>query len=448
MLFRKIFILFGLLFVNLFQVSAQQIVDKIVAKVDNQIVLKSEVEVAYLQFMRSPEARQMKSPADVKCKVLESLIINKMLLARADMDSVTVSKDAIHDQLNRRMDYFIQQFGTVAKLESYYNKSIDQLKEELYPQIRDQMLTQKMQDNITTDIKITPIEVERFYKKLPKDSLPYFSSEVEVGQIVRLPEINKQDRLRFRQQAEEIRQRLIAGEDFCRLAKQYSQDPGSAVNCGEIGFQKKGNLVPEYENTALKLKPNEISEVVETEFGFHIIQFIERRGLEFNTRHILIKPSSSKKDLIYPAIYLDSLRDLILWDSISFQKAAHKYSADKASAHNGGMFVDHTSGSTRIAQENLEPAIFFIIDTMKIGTVSPPVKFIMEDGTEAVRIIYYKNKITAHQANLKDDYRKIYTAALEERKNNAINEWFDKTKSQVYIDIDEEFKQCEIMINQ
>jgi len=446
--FKSLFILAGLFIINLIHASAQQVIDKIVAKVDNQIILKSEVEVSYLQFMRSPEAQIMKSPDDVKCRVLETLVINKMLLARAEMDSVTVSKDAVYEQLNRRMDYFVQQFGTVAKLESYYNKSIDQLKEELYPQIRDQMLTQKMQENITSDVKITPIEVERFYKKIPKDSLPYFSSEVEVGQIVRLPEVNRQDRLRFKQQLEDIRQRILKGEDFCRLAKQYSQDLGSARNCGEIGFQKKGNLVPEYENAAQKLKPGELSEIVESEFGFHLIQFIERRGQEYNTRHILIKPISTGKDIVYPTHYLDSLRTLILSDSISFQKAAKLYSADKATSYNGGMFTDATSGSTRISQENLQPSIFFVIDTMKIGTVSQPVKFITEDGTEAVRIIYYKNKITAHQANLKDDYRKIYTATLEERKNNAINEWFDKTKSQVYIDLDDEFKQCEIMITQ
>ncbi|MBC7450854.1 MAG: peptidylprolyl isomerase [Cytophagales bacterium] len=446
---RNLIILTGLLLLNQLHLSAQQqVVDEIITKVDNQIILKSEVEIAYLQFKRSPEAQMIQSADDTKCRVLESLIINKMLLARAEMDSVTVERDAVYEQLNRRMDYFVQQFGTVAKLESYYKKSIDQLKEELYPQIRDQMLTQKMQDNITTGVKITPIEVERFYKKLPKDSLPYFSSEVEVGQIVRLPEINKQDRLRFKQKLEEIRQRILKGEDFCRLAKQYSQDVVSAKNCGEIGFFKKGDLVPEYDAAASKLKPGEISDVIESQFGFHIIQLIERRGAEYNTRHILIKPTSNVKDIVYPTLFLDSLRHLILHDSISFQRAAKLHSADKQTSTNGGMFLDRTSGSTRIAQEDLQPAIFFVIDTMKVGGVSTPIKFVMEDGTEAVRIIYYKNKIAAHQANLKDDYQKIYTAALEERKNNAVNEWFDKTKAQVYIDIDPEYKDCEIMITQ
>lgn len=427
--------------------TAQQVVDKIVAKVDNQIILKSEIEVSYLQFMRSPEAQMMQSPDDVKCRVLESLVINKMLLARAVMDSVTVEKDLVYEQLNRRMDYFVQQFGTVAKLESYYNKSIDQLKEELYPQIRDQMVTQKMQDNITSGVVITPNDVKKFFKNLPADSLPYFSSEVEVGEIVRLAEINPQDKLFFKQKLEEIRLKIASGEDFCRLAKQYSQDPVSAKNCGEIGFFKKGDLVPEYEAAANQLQPGQTSGIVESQYGYHIIQLIERRDNTYNTRHILIKPTTSSKDLVYPAEFLDSIRTEILASRLSFAKAAKLYSADKETSNNGGMFVN-AEGGTRISQEDIEPSVFFVIDTMAVGDVSLPVKFVMADGTEAVRVIYFKNKIPAHQANLKDDYQKIYNAALEEKKNNAVNLWFDKTKSQVYIDIDEDYKQCEIMITQ
>ena len=435
--------------VSLFVVFITQFNIATAQQVDNQIVLKSEVEISYLQFMRSPEAQMMQTTSDdVRCKVLESLIINKMMLARAVMDSVTVEKDIIYEQIDRRMDYFIQQFGTVAKLESYYNKTIDQLKEDLYPQIRDQMVTQKMQNNITAGVSITPNDVKKFFKNLPADSLPYFSSEVEIGQIVRLPEVNRKDQLQFKQKLEEIRARIANGEDFCRLAKQFSQDPVSAKNCGEIGFFKKGELVPEYEAAASKLQPGQTSPVIESQYGFHIIELIERRGVEYNTRHILIKPSSSSKDLVYATAFLDSIRIQILIDSISFAKAAKLYSTDKQTAFNGGMFTDAKSGGTRIAQEDLQPAVFFIIDTMKVGDISMPTKFTMEDGTEAVRIIFYQKKIPAHQANLKDDYQKIYAAALEEKKNNAVNEWFDKTKSKVFIDINDEYKQCEIMITQ
>jgi peptidyl-prolyl cis-trans isomerase SurA len=448
MLLRIIFVF--AVFVTQFHIAfaQQQVVDKIVAKVDNQIILKSEVEISYLQFMRSPEAQMMQTPDDVKCRVLESLVINKMMLARAVMDSVTVEKDIIYEQIDRRMDYFIQQFGTVAKLESYYNKTIDQLKEDLYPQIRDQMVTQKMQNTITSGVTITPNDVKKFFKNLPADSLPYFSSEVEIGQIVRLPEINRKDQLSFKQKLEEIRARIMNGEDFCRLAKQFSQDPVSAKNCGEIGFFKKGELVPEYEAAASKLQPGQTSPVIESQYGFHIIQLIERRGVEYNTRHILIKPASTSKDLVSATAFLDSIRQQILIDSISFAKAAKLYSTDKQTSYNGGMFTDEETGSTRIAQEDLQPAVFFVIDTMKVGDISLPTKFTLEDGTEAIRIIYYHKKIPAHQANLIDDYQKIYAAALEEKRNNAVNEWFDKTKSKVFIDINDEYQQCEIMITQ
>ncbi|MFN8416638.1 MAG: peptidylprolyl isomerase [Cytophagaceae bacterium] len=439
--------LYIIFFSNISTTSAQ-VVDKIVAKVDNHIILKSELEIAYLQFLRSPEAQMLPDKSALKCRVLESLIINKMMLAKASMDSVYVDREVVNDELDRRMSYFISQFGSVEKLERYYDKSIDQLKQELYTQIRDQLIVQKMQQQITSSIKITPGEVEKFYKSIPKDSLPYFSSTVEVGQIVRYAELNRNDKLAYKRKAEEIRQKIIAGEDFCRLAKTYSDDPVSAKNCGEIGFFKKGELVPEYESVALRLKPGETSEVIESQFGFHILQLIERRGNEFNTRHILIRPATSGKDLNYPTQILDSVRNLILIDTISFSKAAKNYSADKATIYTGGFFTDRETGSSQLQMEDMDPDVFMIIDTMKVGTISPPIPFKTEDGQDAVRIVYLKSKIPAHQANLKDDYQRIQNAALDQKKQGAIDKWFDKTKGLVYIDIDNEYKDCEILITQ
>lgn len=425
-----------------------QVVDKIVAKVDNHIILKSELEIAYLQFLRSPEAQLLPDKSAIKCRVLESLIINKMMLAKAAMDSVTVEREQVNGELDRRMNYFISQFGSVEKLEKYYDKTIDQLKQDLYAQIRDQLIIQKMQQQITSAVKITPGEVEKFYKTIPKDSLPYFSSSVEVGQIVRYAEINRTDKLQYRKKAEEIRQRILSGEDFCRLAKNYSDDPVSAKNCGEIGFFKKGELVTEYESVALRLKPGETSEVIESQFGFHIMQLIERRGNEFNTRHILIRPSTSGKDLVYPAQILDSVRQLILIDSISFSRAVKNYSADKATLYSGGMFTDQQTGSSQIQMEDMDPDVFMIIDTMQVGQITAPILYKTADGDDAVRIIYLKSKTPAHQANLKDDYQKIQNAALDQKKQTAIDKWFDKTKNQVYIDIDNEYKDCQILMNQ
>lgn len=421
-----------------------QVIDKIIAKVDNYVVLKSELEIAYLQFMQSEEAKFTPDKSKIKCTILESLVINKLLLAKAEIDSVVVDKESVESQLDRRMQYFISQFGSDKKLEEYYKKSIEELKSDMRKQVREQMITERMQGNITSDIKVTPGQVEKFYKAIPKDSLPFFSTEVEVGQIVRYAEISQEQKRTYLARAEDIRKQLLAGADFCTLAKKYSEDPGSAKQCGELGFFKKGDLVKPYETAALRLIPGEISEVIESEFGFHIIQLVERRGSEYNTKHILIKPSSSYRDLANAEEFLDSLRKAILDDSITFAKAAKEYSVDKMSKNNGGMFLDESGGS-RVPMEKLEPGVFFVIDTVKVGQISRPVRYRTEDNHDAVRIIYYKSKTPAHQANLKDDYPRIYQATLDEEKNKAINKWFDKTKGEVYISIDPEYNNCDIL---
>jgi len=421
-----------------------QLIDKIIAKVDNYIVLKSELEIAYLQFMQSDEAKFAVDKSKIRCTILESLVINKLLLAKAEIDSVTIDKETLESQLDRRMQYFIAQFGSDKKLEEYYKKSIDELKNDMRRQVRDQMITERMQGQITSDIKVTPGQVANFYKTIPKDSLPYFSTEVEVGQIVRYAEISQEQKKLYLDRAYEIRSQLLAGADFCTLAKKYSEDPGSTKQCGELGFFKKGDLVKPYETAALRLTPGEFSDVVESEFGFHIIQLVERRGNEYSTRHILIKPNSSYKDLSNAEAFLDSIRLNIINNVISFSKAAKEYSVDKTTKNNGGMFVDE-SGSSRVPMEKLEPGVFFVIDTIKAGAISRPVRYRTEDNHDAVRIIFYKSKTPAHQANLKDDYPKIYQATLDEEKNKAINKWFDKTKGEVYISIDEEYRNCDIL---
>ena len=269
------------------------ILDKIVGKVDNHILLKSEVDIAYLQAVGSGQ----KANSDLRCDVLQGLIINKLLMAKADIDSVTVEDKQVEDQLNRRMQYFISQAGSEKKLEEYFNKSVTQLKSDLRPQIKEQALIQKMQDRITAKVKITPGEVKEFFDDIPKDSLPYFSTEVEVGQIVRLPKISKNQREIALKKVEDIRAQIIGGADFGETAKMFSEDYGSGRLGGDLGYMNKGDLVPEYESAALRLKPGQVSEPVESQFGFHLIQLIDRRGSQFNSRHILIKPNSSENDI-------------------------------------------------------------------------------------------------------------------------------------------------------
>ncbi|MBY0426388.1 MAG: peptidylprolyl isomerase [Cytophagales bacterium] len=429
--------------ISLAQVPRKVIVDKIIAKVDNQIILKSEYEVAYLQYLSSLKTHS----ATLSCDVLENLIINKFLMAKADIDSMVVDDKSVNDQLERRMQYFISQVGSEKKLEEYYNKTVAELKNELRDQVREQMVIQKMQGSITKNIKVTPGEVKQFFSAIPNDSLPFYSKEVEVGHIVKIPTAGKSQKNASRQKISELRDRIKKGESFEALAEKYSEDPVSARQGGELGFWKRGELVPEYEAAAFKLKPGEVSDVVESIFGYHIIQLIERRGLEYNSRHILIKPGSSNVDINVAKEYLDSLRLRILSDSISFTKAAKEYSDDKFTQQNGGMFSDEETGSTRVPIEKLDPAVFFIIDTMAVGSISNPIPYRTPDGKDGLRIIYYKSKVNPHKANILDDYQKIQNAALSEKKAKILGDWFQKHKTEVFITVDDEFKTCPILKN-
>lgn len=416
-------------------------IDKIIVKVDNYIILQSDLEASYLQYLsdgRTPSA-------DTKCQILQGLIVNKVLAAKAEIDSVIVEDKRVDSELDRRMQYMASQFGSEKKIEEAYGKSIDALKTELRKSLKEQLTVQQMQDEITKGIKITPNEVKRFFNNIPKDSIPYFPTEMEIGQIVKIASVSKAQKSQTRAKLNEIRDRIINGEDFETLAKTYSDDIGSAQQGGNLGYAKRGQMVAEFEAAAMKLKKDDISQVIESEFGFHIIQLLDRRGDEYNARHILIRPSYADVDLTEATSYLDSLRSRILADSISFEKAAKEYSDDKATAPNGGILTDPNSGSTKLFAENMDPVIYLTVDTMQVKSISKPVSYRTDDGKSAMRILYYKSKIDPHYANLNEDWQKIYNAALGEKKNKILNEWFEKSKGEVYISIDEEYKNCSPM---
>jgi peptidyl-prolyl cis-trans isomerase SurA len=416
-------------------------IDKIIVKVDNYIILQSDLEASYLQYLSDGRP----ASADAKCQILQGLVVNKVLAAKAEIDSVIVEDKRVDSELDRRMQYMASQFGSEKKIEEAYGKSIDALKTELRKSLKEQLTVQQMQDEITKGIKITPNEVKRFYNSIPKDSIPYFPTEVEVGQIVKIGSVSKTQKTQTKEKLEEIRTRIVNGEDFETLAKTYSDDLGSARQGGNLGYAKRGQMVADFEAAALKLKKNDISPVIESEYGFHIIQLLDRRGDEYNARHILIRPSYADVDLTEATAYLDSLRSRILADSISFEKAAKEYSDDKNSATNGGILTDPNSGSSKIFAENLDPVIYLTVDTMQVGHISKPVAYRTDDGKSAMRILYYKSKIAPHYANLTDDWQKIYNAALGEKKNKILNEWFEKSKGEVYISIDDDYKDCKLM---
>ncbi len=419
-----------------------KVIDEILAKVDNYIVLKSELENTYRDQLA---AQQVNSGGVTKCRVLESLVISKMMLAKAEIDSVLVSDDEVNGESQRRMQYLLGQMGgSEEELEKLYGKSLGQIQEELQDQIKEQLVIQKMQREITTDIEVTPAEVKKFFNRLPQDSLPYYSAEASVAQIVKRPIISKAQKEVTRKQLLDIRERILNGESFEELAKKYSEDPGSAPKGGNLGFTDRGTMVPEFEAAAMKLKPGELSQPIESQFGFHLIELIERRGNRFNSKHILLRPVSSASDIQQAERFLDSLRTLIIKDSISFEKAAKENSDDSYTAASGGFFIG-SDGSNRVPTEELDPVVFFTVDTMKVDSISKPIDYRMDDGTQAVRILYYKGSTRPHQANLKDDYQKIYNAALNEKKARILSDWFDKAKKQVFIDVDKEYDYCSIM---
>ncbi|WP_246285141.1 peptidylprolyl isomerase [Hymenobacter lapidiphilus] len=421
----------------------RSIVDGIIAKIDNQIVLKSDLEGIYGQEVARAEGKPL--PPDTKCKILQSLALNKLLLAKAETDSVVVEESQVKSELDRRMGYFVQQIGSEQKLEEYYGKPLKQIKDDLRTQVKEQLIQQKMQDQIAGKVSVTPREVRQYFNRMPKDSLPYYSSEVEVGQIVKVAQVNNKVKQATQAKLNELRARIVGGEDFATLAKQYSQDPGSAVEGGYLGFFKRRELVPEYEAAALRLEPGGISPVVESQFGFHVIQLIERKGDSYSTRHILLKPETGTTDTNDASLQLAKLRRQIMADTLTFAKAAKDNSDDKLTSGNGGLIQNRRDASTYLPLDQLDPAIFFTIDTMKVGSISPPLPYRTEDGKDAVRILYLKSNSPPHQANLNDDYQKIAAAALNQKKNKALDAWFALNRGTVFLEVDPEYAGCQLL---
>jgi peptidyl-prolyl cis-trans isomerase SurA len=419
------------------QTENYTVVDKIVAKVDNYIIQKSEVERSYLQMQSSGE------PV-TKCQVLEGLVLNKLMVAKAEIDSVVVEESMVDRQLDMRMQGVIGQAGgDPQKLEEVFGKSLEEIREELRTQVQEQLVVEKMQMTINEGVTVTPAEVKRFFKNIPSDSLPYFSTEVEIAQIVKKPVVSKEEKDRIEAQLISIRDEAIKGTDFQVLAGRYSQDP-SAPRGGNLGDVERGQMVSEFEGAALKLKNGDVSMPVQSEFGFHIIQMVDRRGNIYNCRHILIFPKFSDNDFKIAADFLDSVKNVIQTDTITFERAAKDFSDDKESGSNGGYLRDRT-GANRISVSELDPTMFFTLDTMKVETISDPMRYTMPDGKEAMRIIYYKSKLKPHQASLELDYQKIYIAALNAKKSKQMSDWFEDAQGDVFIEIDEEFKNCNIL---
>ncbi|WP_215224298.1 peptidylprolyl isomerase [Echinicola shivajiensis] len=424
-----------------------QILDKIIAKVDNNIILESDLQKAYLEAVSQS---QQGFDAPSRCDIFESLLINKLMVAKAAIDSIIVTDAEVILETDQRFNMVMQQFGGDEEtLVEAYGKTSEQLKSEIHDMIKEQKIIGKMRANIVQDLQVSPADVRKFYNQIPNDSLPFFSAEVSVGQIVKKPEPGRIEKDKVIQQLKDIKKKIMDGDvDFASMAKKYSEDPGSKVQGGDLGFFRRGELAPEYEAMALSLRQGEIGEPVESQFGFHLIQLLEKKTDSFNTRHILIKPRPSENDIKSAERELDSLRNLIKLDSMSFAKAAKEFSDDRSTSDNGGFFSDPTTGANRLTLRTLEdPILYFTIDTMTVGTLSKPLRYEEQnqrtgEPEKAVRILFYKEKFPAHRANLEDDYEKLKAATKKQKETEALEKWFKIAKEEVFIDIDPTYDRC------
>ena len=416
------------------------VVDEIIGRVDDYIVLRSELESTYLEIL----SRGERISGNTKCAVLKDLITSKLLVAKAEIDSVIVEDGQVDQELNSRMAVIINQIGSEEEIERYYNKTIAEFKKELFDDTKEQLVVRKMRQEILSDVSVSPEEVKDFYESVPKDSLPYFSTQVKVSQIVKIPEVGKDQKDKTRDELLKIRDRIINGESFEILATLYSQDPGSAQNGGNLGFVGRGVFQPEFEAAAFKLKEGEISLPVETEFGFHLIQLIERRGNLFNSRHILLQPQFSDLDIQNTKDFLDSIKNLAYSDSITFEELAREYSDDKFTSSFGGYFTD-AMGSENVLVEELDPVIFFTIDTMDVGQISVPFESRTDDGKLAYKLIFFKEKIPPHLGNLEEDYQRFRNFTLNRKQGIELDKWFIKAREDVFINIDPEYNLCNIV---
>lgn len=435
---KRIILVTTAVIINTVCKSQDNVIDKIIAVVGDNYVLKSDIENQFLQY----ESKENFQVADLKCMILEELLYQNLLLNQAAKDSIIISDKELDSQLERRIRYFVSQIGSEKKLEEYFNKPIYEIKAELRESLKKQMLAERMMDKLTGTVKATPSEVRQYYRNLNRDSVPVINEQVEYQQIVLYPKITESEKLAVKEKLNGFRDRILKGDKFSALAALYSEDPGSAVKGGELGFMGRTDLVPEFSAVAFKLKEGEVSKIVETEFGYHIIQLIERLGEQINVRHMLLIPKPSYQSVIECRNRLDSIAKIVKSDSLTFEKAAEKFSHDKETMFNGGLAINQYTGNSRFETEHIGTAAKNWIAKLNTGETSQPFEFTDEKSKKGYKIIKVKAKYPAHKANLADDYQVLQDYAITARKKEIIGDWIQKQQGITYIQIDNSYKNC------
>lgn len=416
------------------------VAEGIIAVVGENIILKSEVEGNFEALKRQ---YQQQGLTITKCEVVEDLLMEKLMLHHAQIDSVFVDESEVDQNIERRIQALVQQFGgDVQKLEQYYGKSVVVIREEMRDLMRNQLTAQRMQFTITKDVEITPTEVQEFYNSIPEDSLPLINTEVELAQIVVYPSVDPAAEQAAIDKLNDLRQRIADGRSFSTMAILYSKDPGSAKNGGLYEGIKRGQFVKEFEAVAFNLQPGEVSEPFRTVYGYHIVQLIEKRGEELDLRHILIPPQISDANLNEARNVMDSIRAAIVSGAITFEEAVEEYSEDDGSRYNSGMLMNPQTGDTKWDVSNLDQSMFYAIQGLEEGDISNPSLWRDEEQKEAFRIIRINAKTEPHRANMRSDYGRLRSIALQEKQSKRMAEWIEEKISETYIRVNNNYYNC------
>ena len=421
---------------------AQAVIDEVIWVVGDEAILRSEVEEERLRAQY--EGQQIHG--DPYCVIPEQIAVQKLFLHQAVLDSVEANESTVSHQVDMRLNYYINQIGSKEKMEEYFRKTSSEIREEMMTSVRNQMIIQQMQSKLTSDIKPTPADIRRYYNSLPLDSLPMMPAQVEVQILSFEPPVPAEEIERVKQRLREFTERVQSGNaDFSMLARLYSEDTESAKRGGELGFVGRGQLVSEFAEVAFNLNdPKRVSRIVQTEYGYHIIQLIEKKGERINCRHILLRPRISATDKVRAIERLDSIRNLIVLDSIQFEQAVIRFSQDKNTVMNAGLMINPNTGSSRFEYQDLAPEIAKQIYSLNEGDVSQP--FVMMDQTknrEVCAIVRVAKKTDIHRANLTDDFQAIKAMLEQKLKEEFIHDWILKKQKTTYVQISPEWQNCE-----
>ena len=424
-----------------------QVIDKVVAVVGKNIILQSDIENQYIQYRM--QGMTEGTGQEVRGRILEDLLLQKLMLNQAEMDSITVTDEQVDAELNRRIQYLVSRYGSQEKMESLFGKTMSEIKEEVRQASKDNMLQEQVQAKIMGNVVVTPQEVKDFFLSIPKDSLPEIDPTYEIVQIVKRPPVSIDEKLQVKDRLYQIRKRILEGESsFATMAVLYSEDPGSARQGGELGFAGKGVYATEFENVAFNLRDGEISDVVETEFGFHIIQLIERRDETINCRHILLTAKVPVEALEKAQNQLDSVAQLIRNGDMTFEEACKKYSDDDTKS-NGGHLTNAATGSNLLSLQDMQELeinypeyknLAFVINQLEVGQVSDPLPMTTNENKDAFRLIMIKRMTEPHRANLKDDYSLIQNWTMNHKRQEAIGKWVSEKAAKAYIRLEDSYK--------